>query len=143
MVISMLCFKVLCLQYFNMRMYPFMKGWVICTQMSKEFCPYIHLGCRSTSSVWCFYWNCHRKTSCALCRVTETFFVDCFVSNGVDPTLCYTTGTKMCEPYILVWPHALVHTLLYCFKSCIYYVKFKLCHKVAIFLYRMNNVYAC
>lgn len=78
--------------------------------MSKEFCPYIHFGCRSTSSVWCFYWNCHRKTSCALCRVTETFFMDCFVSNGIDPTLCYTIGTKICEPYILVWPHALVHS---------------------------------
>jgi len=40
-----------------------------CTKISKEFCAYIHFGCRSISSVLCFHWNCHRKTSGTLCRV--------------------------------------------------------------------------
>jgi len=75
MVSSMLCFEVLCLQYFDTRMYPFMKGQGICTNMSKEFCAYIHFGCRSTSSVLCFHWNCHSKTSCARCTVTQKLFL--------------------------------------------------------------------
>jgi len=52
-----------------------MKGQGICTNMSKEFCACIHFGCRSTSSVLCFHWNCHRNTSCALCRVTQKLFL--------------------------------------------------------------------